>query len=276
MHPGTRHHLRLALVPAIMVGLTLSVRGLDAADPGTDLDGCQERIECYEMALADQREALSVCEQKVGEAIEAGQAASARGDQTAVAARQADRVTVEGLRQLYTDKVVDTLEKLGAEYEKLAEKQRAMRLYAEAFEHICLAAGVWDERGEVQDKQAARVSQQSGFDAAGVASERAYEAYRRAYAKWQDAARLLATLEQKNDDRQVATHLEASQLKSMNALRAATSAYFSAYQMHRKNAKGQVIDIFSCSVGEEWRLTAQAQQNYERLAKTLAAVEKTL
>ena len=247
-----------------------------ADEAATELDGCQERIEYYELAATDLREAIGVCDRKAAEVRGAQALASNDGDQAALRARQDEVRNLEQLRLFHVNKLVDTLDKLVAEYEKLAERKKQMRLYAEALDHTCSAAEVWEDRADVFEKAAAVGSADSGFDAAAQQLERAHDSYRKANNRWQEALRLQTQLEQENDEKQIRHHVEASLVKSVAALRGAASAYFNAYQYHRKRAKEQSVDIYNRNAGDGWLRTAQAQQNHERVVRALAAMEKTL
>lgn len=248
---------------------------LRAEPPAQEFQGSTERIECYQMALADLKEALNTVSSALIQAQGIYDDAVTQGEESVASASNTERVTLEALHKLYTEKLLDTMVRLAAEYEIMAGKLEAVKAYGKALEYASRVAETHGACAEVYEAEAIASSQKSGFDLAGQMYEKAYASYGTAQAKWQQALRLLKLLGGNLGDKEIRERIEVSAGRGVAALRAAATVYFSAYQAHREKATSGPVDIYSQTAGEEWRLAALAQQNHERVVLIVKSIEKT-
>ncbi len=248
-------------------------RQLDAAED-IELQGHLERIQYYEMALEDQSNALNMCTDNISGTLKAYDAAVAEGDSDLAASKNSEYLSLENLRNHYLNKILDTLQKLASEHAQAASKLQEMRLHNDALEQTSKAGELLDRRAEIYSQQASNALQESQYDKAGPRYEQAYSAYRSAEAQWQRALQLYKLINAEHDAKELRRRRESSFLKGSAVLRSAANAYFNSYQLHKEKASAQNVDIYSRNAGDEWRLTAQAQQNYERVQKVLKLLDK--
>lgn len=240
-----------------------------------EFQGSTERIECYQMALADIKEALHTVTAALVKAQGTYDDAVTQGEDSVASASNTERVTLEALHTLYTEKLLDTMARLATEYEIMAGKLQAAQAYGQALQYVSRGAETHGARAEVYEAEAIAVSHKSAYDLAGQMYEKAYAAYGTAQAKWQQAPHLLKLMGGELGDKEIRERIDKSVDRGVAVLRAAATAYFSAYQTHRDKAAAGPVDIYSQTAGEEWRLAALAQENHERVALIVKNIEKT-
>jgi len=251
------------------VNLAMLTLPLRADERRADVQGHLERIECYRMALSEQRQALDATDEQIEKALAAYEAAVAGDDSAAAAARIGECSRLGALSRFYTNRVLRTMRTLAGEHEGLAGKLQSQRLDGQAVEHISHAAALWEEKAELYGDQADDACRRGDFDAAAPLYEKAYACCNSAQSRWRQVLALLKLTNRKAVDR-----LNHSVSRGLKLLRAAVDAYYDSYQLHREKARGGTVDIHKRNAGEEWGRAAQAQKNHERVTQALRQAER--
>lgn len=239
-----------------------------APPPMTPLQARLERVQYYELALADQREALRQTRARLQQALQAYQTSvNKEGEDTA--AYRTETNTLTRLEGIYTKNMLATMKQLADEYERLARTFRGQGAFNDALRYLNAAAPLWDERGEILGEQAEDLVQDAKFSPAAAQFEKAATEWQAARAIWEQAIRISRAADTDREGKELQADADASAANAMQALRSAADSYFSAYQFHKQRAASQELDIYARNAGQEWQRTAGAQQNYERVVRQI-------
>lgn len=262
----------LALV-AILALLPMPCSG--APDMDFELDGALERIEYLELALAEQRESLEACRLTMVGVLNAYTVARTSGDGNHASERDSEYAALRRLRHRHVLRLIDTMQKLAANFDTASDHEQRLNLHSDALEHVSRAAELWNEVGELLDLEGAAAFRMLDFDPAGGLHERASTAFSEAEQRWRRASGLLRALDATTGTEATEARRGACRNKAIAALRAALDAYFNAYQVHKEQAGTRQSDIHRLDAGEDWRRTAAAQQSWERVTLRVHELEAT-
>lgn len=256
--------LRLGGVSAVWLAMAVAISTTRADGIQDEIAGHLERIDYYERALNEQREAVADCRDK---GVDHDDAENAEALQGRIA-------TFNGLVRLYLGKMLGTMQTLAAENDQLGQKYEKTEEFQKAAKRFTMQAQLWETVAELASSQADETFAADKFSAAAGLYEKCSGNWNNARIGFQNTLRCVKRLGGETQTMAIKDRMTACANRAFDALEYARDAFFDTYRMHHENAEASDLDIFSKSIGDEWHLTAKAQQNYERLDRQVRDLER--
>jgi hypothetical protein len=266
--------LRLGGVSAVWLAMAVAISTTRADGIQDEIAGHLERIDYYERALNEQREAAADCRDKGVDAHRDYQEAVDHDDAENAEALQVRIATFNGLARLYLGKMLGNMQTLAAENDQLGQKYEKTEEFQEAANRFTVQAQLWEAVAESAGSQADETFAADKFSAAAGFYEKCSGNWSNARTGFQNTLRCVKRLGGEARTMAIKDSMTACANRAFGALESARDAFFDAYRMHQENAEAGDLDIFSKRIGDEWHLTAKAQQNYERLCRQVHDLER--